>query len=198
MAEPAPSYASGVHTAARGFSKGPPMPYDGEWHGSLRAAIPETDLLHATLGASDVLAVLSPRPGIFMPMLRLMARLVPPWQLLRRAYLASIRGSVGLLRRVLFRRRPTRVVVSALAGRRGTAREGRYLNLTTLDGVDCGAHMIAACVRLVRRQPSKPGTYVIDEVLTLNDVLAEIAQLPGAPAIEVMRGPDDAESRAAT
>lgn len=189
MAEPAPYYADGIRKLAPAFSRGRPMPYEQHWCNSLRAAIPETDLLRATLGTADVLAVLSPRPAIMMPLLRIAATLTPPWRWWKRAYLAVIRGSVGLLRRVLFRKRPTKVIISALAGRHGTAREGRYLNLTTADGIACGAYVIAAAISLIQEHRPKPGTYVVDELLTLDDLLAAMAKIPNAPEVRSTRVP---------
>jgi hypothetical protein len=183
MAEPAPYYMNGTRQTAPAFSKGAAMPYDGDWIGSLRAAIPETDLLHATLGVPDVVAVLSPQPTVFQPVLRAVARLIPPWPLLRRPGLALFRAAIGLVRRGLFRNRPTRVVVSAVAGRRGDARDGRYLNLATPDGVSCGAFAIAASLRLISARRPQPGTYVLDELVGLDELLGEIASIPGAPPI---------------
>lgn len=191
MAEPAPYYDAGVRKTAGAFSDGKPMPFEGTWSRTLRAAIPETDLLHETLGVPDVVALLSPTPGILMPFLRLASILVPPWRWLRRGYLAMIRGSVGLLRRVLFRNRPTYVVVSALAGRRGDSREGRFINLSMSDGISAGAYAISAAVMLIRARKVEPGTYVVDEVLTLDAILDAIAALPGAPEIRVTRSPAD-------
>lgn len=198
MAEPAPYFAAGTRHTAGAFSAGHPMPFEGTWRRTLRAAIPETDLLHATLGAPDVLALLSPQPSILMPFLRLAAILAPPWKPLKRAYLAMIRGSVGIMRRIIFRKRPTYVVVSALAGRTGDAHEGRYINLSTPDGILCGAYVIAATLTLVDRSKPTPGTYVIDELVKLDAVLAEIAKLPGAPEIRAQRGEAATKRAAAT
>lgn len=197
MAEPAPYYEAGIRRKAAAFSSGPPMPYEGQWRGSLRAAIPETELLHASIGVPDVLAILSPQPGIIGPFLYVAARLVPRWQLFKRAYLWMIRASVGLLRRVLFRKRQTRVVISALAGRHGCAREGHYVNLTTHDGIVCAAYVTAAIAALLYAKRPAPGMYVIDELVSLDEVLAAIHDIPQAPAIEVRRGPAMRELRAA-
>jgi len=198
MAERAPYYEGGVRKTAPAFSRGKPMPFEGRWTPTLRAAIPETDLLHASLGVSDVVALLSPQPAILMPLLRVAAMLVPPWAPLRRGYLALVRAGVGLLRRGVFRKRPTRVVVSAVAGRRGDAREGRSMSLSTPDGVLLGAYAVAAAARRLHAQRPAPGTYVVDEVLTLDAILTGIAELPGAPEVHVHRHTDDVAPASAT
>lgn len=198
MAEPAPYYEAGARRTAAPFSRGKPMPFEGTWKSTLRAAIPETELLHASLGVQDVTALLSPQPGIMMPFLRLASMLVPPWKPLKRAYLAMIRGSVGLLRRVIFRNRPTRVVISAVAGRRGDAHEGRVVNLITPDGVTCGAYAIAAAAGLIHERRPKPGTYILDELLSLDDVTEAMAKLAGAPALRIEREPVPAAAAART
>jgi hypothetical protein len=187
MAEPAPCFIGGKREIRPAFSSGKPMPFGGSWSSTLRAAIPETDLLHETLDTPDVVALLSPTPTIMMPLLRLAAILVPPWKPLKRAYLAMLRVSVGLLRRVLFRKRPTHVVVSALAGRHGDAHEGQFINLATPDGISCGAYAIAAAAALLVAKRPAPGTHILDALVTLDEILAAIAAIPGAPAIEVTR-----------
>ncbi|MEO8842056.1 MAG: NAD-dependent epimerase/dehydratase family protein [Kofleriaceae bacterium] len=189
MAEPAPYYEAGDRKTAAPFSRGKPMPFEGTWQRTLRAAIPETELLHASLGVRDVTAFLSPQPGVLMPLLRFASMLVPPWKLLKRAYLAMIRGSVGLLRRGIFRNRPTRVVISAVAGRRGSAHEGRVVNLITPDGVTCGAYAIAAAAGLIHERRPKPGTYILDELLSLDDVTAAMTKLAGVPELRIDRQP---------
>jgi len=189
MAEPAPYYEGGARKTAPAFSRGKPMPFDGTWKRTLRAAIPETELLHASLGVKDVTALLSPQPGVMMPLLRFASMLVPPWKLAKRAYLAMIRGSVGLLRRVIFRNRPTRVVISAVAGRRGDAHEGRVVNLVTPDGVTCGAYAIAAAAGLIHARRPKAGTYILDELLSLEEVTTAMRALPGVPDLRIEREP---------
>ncbi|MEO8549725.1 MAG: hypothetical protein ABI678_07120 [Kofleriaceae bacterium] len=189
MAEPAPYYEAGARKTAAPFSRGKPMPFAGTWKPTLRAAIPETELLHASLGVENVTALLSPQPRVLMPLLRLAAMLVPPWKLLKRAYLAMIRASVGLLRRGIFRNRPTRVVISAVAGRRGDAHEGRVVNLITPDGVTCGAYAIAAAAGLIHERRPKPGTYILDELLSLDDVTVAMTKLAGVPELRIEREP---------
>lgn len=186
MAEPAPYYRDGARRTAPGFSRGPRLRFADGWRPTLRAAIPETDLLHASLGV-DTLALLSPRPGVMQPLLRASARLVPPWRWARRLYLGGVRLGVTVLRRLLFRG-PTAVVVGALAGRRDDGETGRWRVLATPDGVTCGAYATAAAaVALLANRPAA-GVHCADELLDLDTLVAGIAALPGAPAIHLERG----------
>jgi hypothetical protein len=186
MAEPAPYYRDGERLTVGAFSRGPRLRFREGWQPTLRAAIPEADLLHASIGV-DTLAVLSPRPDVIQPLLRGVARLVPPWPWFRRLYLGGVGLGVTVLRRSLFQV-PTPVVIAALAGREGDRESGLWRTLTTPDGVSCGAYATAAAAAALLASRPPPGVYCSDELLTLDGLVAGVAALPGAPSIELEHG----------
>ena len=92
MVEPAPYFIDGQRRFARAFSAGPTLFLGRDRGRSLLAAIPETNLLHASTGARDLTVSLSPTPDILQPLLRVAARIAPKGHLARSAYLALWRG----------------------------------------------------------------------------------------------------------
>jgi len=183
MVEPAPYFVAGERRLARAFSAGPQLLVNGKHPGSLRAAIPETDLLHASTGVPDLTVSLSPTPDVLQPMLRLAARLAPPWRYARRAYLSVLRLGVTILRRGLFRRRPALVtIVASVHPANGAPPHTR--TLTTRDGIAAGAYTVAAVARHLRAHQLSPGIHVIDDVIDLATLLEAVAAIPGSPQID--------------
>lgn len=159
------------------LARGPVVDIAGVPRPTLRASFAEAEMLPHSTGAAEVEVLFAPRPSLLVTAFVLL----PPWLLARRWFRAILEGYFTVLRRWLLRSVPTSVQMVARAERDGRA-SARHL--TAADGMSAGAWALAAMTETLASSPPAPGVCFIDDVATLDAILARANALAG---VDVMR-----------
>jgi hypothetical protein len=188
---PACRIVEGRALALAPISRGMDFPIAGRSHASLLVSLGEPQMLHASRDVPNVSMVLLPKP----PALASAFLALPAWLLASRIYGALMRLQFTLLRRLLLRRRPTRVELFARAydGATGTV---STRELCAEDGMWTAGVAAAAIASLLYDRPLEPGVRCVDECLSLRSVLERMRRID-ANCVDVRTEPnltEDAES----
>ena len=158
------------------------LPFPSGRHRSLTFSFPEVVMLASSTRAPNVTMCISPSPSPLWAIFRGL-----PGRLLRAAWFRALLGGYFLLlRRHLLRRVPT--IVELVARARGSAEEV-VATLWAADGFAVGGAAVAAKAVLLLDAPAAArGLVMVDEVLTLDGVVAKLRLLRPELALEVRVG----------
>ncbi len=164
------------------IGRGPRVEFPSGATPTLRVPFAEQVMLHLGSGARDVDVYFAPKP-VFL----VWAFLLIPTFLARTSFFgAFMRVYFTLLRRALLANRTSTTEMVATA----TGAEGRAtVTVTAPDGMSAGGVAIAAIVAEILELAAPPrGVVVIDQVLSLDPVVARMREIAGAAVIEVSEG----------
>ena len=153
---------------------------------ALRTGLPEAVMLHYSTGLPNTAAYLSlgtPLPGLGRALetaLFGVAMTLPRDPFFKPLAQRALSQAFVGVRTVLFREGKTPFEIVAMADRTDYFKhDGDSLSLQFSDGIAAGAYAVAAGVGLLAIQPSAPGVHLPDEVLGLDDVLAQMRTIAG-------------------
>lgn len=160
-------YIDGERVLSPPASRGPRVPFTpGGSSPTVRLRFPEATTLHRALGMPDVGTSFGVSPGWSCAVVsRTTATGLLEWRLPRAAFHATL----GLVRRVVLRSRPTPITIVA-------ARGEHVARLRCADGVLLGAHAIAAQTAARRSAPARPGLVFAEEVDSLEAIVESIRE----------------------
>jgi short subunit dehydrogenase-like uncharacterized protein len=178
LALPTASVDGGARVLGPSVAPGPSMPfYDGP-RATLHVPFAEPAMIHASTGVPSVRMFMAPRPAF----LRLAFLAIPAFLSRTRLFVAFMRAYFSVLRRLVLRTVSTRVGLVAVA-RRGD--DVRSVALRVEDGFAlAGVAIAATALALAERSPRPTGTFVVDELVPLDAMLARARRL--APSLEVV------------
>lgn len=168
MAVPAVRYRDGARIEEPRVRPGPRIDFGGASRPTGYMSLAEPFMLHTSAGAATVDVLFAPRPGILVAAFAAM----PVW-LARAGWFQSVmRGYFTVLRRVLLRSVASSV---ELVAQSGAAR--RFV--TADDGMEAAGYALAAMVEQVNAAPAWTGARFIDDVTSLEPVVARANALAG-------------------
>ncbi|MBI5517058.1 MAG: hypothetical protein HY909_24985 [Deltaproteobacteria bacterium] len=171
---PTVRYEAGQRVTGPTVLRGPALPFPSGVFPTLESAMAEGPMLHHSLGV-DTRVYLSPYPRVLQTMFLAM----PAWLLGSGVFLWFLGVYFSLLRRVLLAGRPsdTELVARAEGDRVVT------LGLRVDDGMRAGGEALAALGLLLAEHPPRGrAVYFIDQCVTLDEAVARMHALPGAPS----------------
>lgn len=163
------SVVDGEASLGPSVSRGPRFPFPSGEAPSLHVSLAEPRMIHRSTHVPTVRAYLSPRPSLLVAMFLAM----PAWLLARAWFRAMLGAYFTFLRRFVLRAVSTRVEMLVRA-------EGRTRTLVARDGMAAAGAAIAA---IVTRLPKTTGVKMVDELVSLDEVLATMKPLPGADVV---------------
>jgi NAD(P)-dependent dehydrogenase (short-subunit alcohol dehydrogenase family) len=188
MAVPARVVSGGAAVTTPSALPGPVLPFPRGVRRTLTFSFPEVAMLHASTGAADVVLGFAPAPALLWPSFRYL----PTWLMTSMLFRRLMGAYFFVLRQLVLRRVSTRV---ELVGRATGPKGQRLCSLVADDGMAAGGTAIAAmALALAQRRPA-PGTFTVDEVLTLEDTIAAMRSLSPQLALQVT-GPSSGDDRA--
>jgi hypothetical protein len=180
LVRPAVRFEADARVVESGIGRGPVIPFVEGDYATLHVPFPEPVMVHASTKVPNVAMYMAPAPGL----LRLSFLAMPAALLRVRPFLALLRVYFTVLRRALLRWLGTRVGLVARARRRSDGAE-KTLALSVDDGMALGGAAIAAtALVLAEKRAGLAGTYLVDEVVPLDVMLARSRALMPALAIE--------------
>lgn len=163
---PALRFVAGQPLRLSPISRGPDFHVSGCDRVSLLVALAEPQMLHASSGVANISMYMLPKPAA-------LARAfltLPAWMLASRIYGALMWVQFTLLRRLLLRRRPTRVELFASAYD-SVAKTATTRALSAGDGMWTAGVAAASIASLLQDQQLEPGVKCVDECMNLHAVL---------------------------
>ena len=149
------------------LSRGPRIVFPSGARPTLRAAFPEQDMIAPSTHAHDADVLFAPVPGLLV----MAFLMLPGWLLPTRALAWIMRAYFTVLRRVLLSGLATRLEMVAQAV--GADARSTSIAVTTRDGMEAGGAAAAAIVLALLDRKERPrGTCFVDDVVTLDDVVA--------------------------
>lgn len=186
LGRPAVRYDGGDRVEDPPLTAGTVFPFRGGQRYVLGVGLPESQMLHWSMGVPSTGAFLAPVPPLPLTVQRVLT-LFLPWRLLETELVRRLGAAgIGLLRRVLLRWRRSGVELTAVANR-GVESPPR-VTLKVDRGFVAAAYAIAATVSLLPSKKTAPGVHLIDRVLGLDETVAEVQRLAGdALQVEMWR-----------
>lgn len=173
---PAVHAEGGRRHAGPELAAGPTLPFAGEARPTVEMSFPEPSMLLESTKVPEVHLYFAPRPAL----LRLAFLATPLFVVRSGLFAATMRAVFGLLRRVVLRQVSSRV---ELVARTTRGAEVAVESLVADDGMALGGLAIAAmAIALVELPPR--GTRLIDEVLTLDDVVRRMRAIEPSVGLE--------------
>ncbi len=173
------SWDEGREVVGPPVAAGPRFPFPSGDAPSLHVPLAEAYMMHASTGAPTSRAYLSPRPSVLV----LMFRAIPGFLLRRAWFVAFMTAYFSFLRRFVLRSVASAVEMVVVA--RGDREVIRTLSAP--DGMRTGGAAIAGIVAALRT--SRPtGVRFVDDVTTLDAVLANMGALPGGNPVIIGHG----------
>lgn len=171
LSAPTVRYEGGRRVEGAPVREGPRMPFPSGEEPTVEVPLAEAEMIHRSLGV-DVRVAMSPYPNA----LQKVFLWTPQW-VARSGWYAWLMGVYfSLLRRVLLKGRPSPVQLVARA--EGADGKGAVATLRADDGMRAGAVAIAAIARLLgTRRPTRAGAVLVDELMTLDEVVAGMGEL---------------------
>jgi hypothetical protein len=160
MAIGARSFVEGKAVLGPPVARGPRFAFPSGSAPALQMSLAEPWMLHHSTKVPNVRAFLSPKPTALVYAFLMM----PLWLVTARAFRWFFGAYMTVLRRLILRRVATTVEMVATT-------EARTLTLRARDGMKAGAEAIAAIVAAL---PKVTGVHFVDEVLTLDEVVARM------------------------
>lgn len=171
LAMPTLRYEGGQRVEGPPVLPGPRMAFPSGERPTLEVPFAEVEMIHRSLGV-DVKVAMSPYPEVLQRVF-----LWTPSRVLRSGWYRRLMAAYfGLLRRAFLAKRASPVeMVARVEGEGGAA---ATMTLRADDGMRAGGVAIAAIARiLAARPPSRKGAVMVDEVMTLDEVLAAMDTL---------------------
>jgi short subunit dehydrogenase-like uncharacterized protein len=175
MVRPATYYEGGVRVDAPPIAAGARLPFAGRTRATVRLNLPEAAMLHWSTGAPSTGTFLAASPPMPAPVANALGR----WLVRHPGAERTIGAQLRLVRGTLFRGRPTFIELTAVANREESLADPPHETLRAADGVTAGGYAAAAMAAILARRPPVPGVHLPDQILTLDEVLAEMTALAG-------------------
>jgi len=177
LGAPTRTVVNGAITTGGSIARGPALPFVEGTYATLEVPFAEPIMLHASTRVPNVTMYMAPAPSL----LRLAFLSLPASLLRMRWARALMRLQFLLLRRFVLAWLGARVGLVAIAR---AAEESRTLALTVNDGFAlAGAAIAAAALALAARTPPPRGTFVVDELVSLDAMLSRARSL--APSLRI-------------
>lgn len=179
LARPTTRIEKGAARDGPSVARGPTLPFVEGSYATLHVPFAEPAMVHASTRVPNVTMHMAPAPGL----LRLAFLSLPSALLRMRWFLGAMRLYFSFLRRFVLRALGTRVGLVAVARRNGS--DETTMALTVNDGFElAGAAIAATALLLAERSPAPTGTFVVDELVSLDAMLARSKALAPTLAIE--------------
>lgn len=168
------SFREGKRVAHAPVERGPRVSFATATVPSLRIPLAEVVMLRASTGAATVDGYFSPKPSLLV-----WAFLAMPAFLLQSSLFAAfMRLYFGFLRRFVLKGVASTVELHTRASNEGKG--SATVDLVAPDGMTVGGIAIAAmAAEIVEGEPLSPGIRMIDDVVSLDPVLARMQRLGG-------------------
>ena len=177
LTAPVPRYKGDRRIDDPGPSRGPDLELTTARRASIRIPFAESFMLHESTGARDVDVFCAPKQAFVVSAFDKLPKLLTHSALGQ----ALLRAYFTLLRRVVFRTKPSSVEMVATAkGKNSTVTR----RLDTSDGMWAGAWALAALAEAALAG-TKGGVQFIDDVARLEPTVARANQLAGKTVLEV-------------
>ncbi len=176
MAKPAVRTRAGQRVEVPKLEAGPRIPFPSKARPTLLMSFAEQDMLPHSTKVPDVDVYFAPKPALLVAAFRML-----PAFLLRAGWFAGLMGLYfSFLRKVVLKNVVSSVELWARA--RGATEQTRAV--TCADGMMAGAWALAAsALMLAEQKPARQGVSFIDDVLTLEPVVARANALAGSPVL---------------
>jgi hypothetical protein len=177
------SIANGEVVVSGSIARGPTLPFIEGDYATLRVPFAEPMMLHASTRTPNVTMSMAPAPSP----LRLAFLALPAPLLRMRWVLALMRFYFVVLRQFVLRSLGTRVGLVAVARAKN---ESKTLALTVNDGFElAGAAIAATALALGERSERPQGTFLVDELVSLDAMLSRSKTLSPTLRIETRGWP---------
>lgn len=171
-------FVDGVRSDLQGLEAGPRLAFGSTHRATVRASLAEPFMIQQSLGVPSVDAYLAPKPGV----LAALFLMTPAFAFTSRVGQWLMRAYFTVLRRVLLRSVPTAVeLVATASGASGKATSW----VSTGDGMMAGAWALAAMAEVVQSTAQRPGVSFIDQVTSLEPIMARTNALAGQVVLEL-------------
>ena len=178
MQVPAVRFEKGARIEEPKMRSGPELDFGGTRRSTGYMSLAEPSMLKQSTGAPTIDVVFSPKPGLLVPAFIAM----PGWLVRQGWFLAFMRAYFTVLRRVFLKSVGTAVELLAVA--KNGDREVRRL-VRSRDGMDAGGFALAAMAEEVAKRSDWAGVRCIDQVCTLEPIVARANELAGKTVLTV-------------